>query len=112
MAYDEDLAARVRELLAAESGLREQRMFGGLSFLLDGNLAVAVSTNGGVLVRVDPSAVGRLVATTRAEAAIMGGRTMRVWLRIGPADLRTRRQLAAWVTRGASYARSLPAKAH
>jgi TfoX/Sxy family transcriptional regulator of competence genes len=111
MAYDEDLADRIRELLAAERGVTEQRLFGGLSFLLGGNLAVAASREGGILVRVGSEDAARLVATTKAEVAVMGARTMRGWLRLAGADVRTRRQLGPWVERGAAHARSLPPKA-
>jgi len=110
MAYDEDLAARIRELLAAERGVTEQKMFGGLGFLVRGNMAVAASGQGGVLVRVDPAESERLVATTGARQMEMRGRAMRGWLRVDTADVRTRRQLARWVDVGIAYARSLPAR--
>jgi hypothetical protein len=85
-------------------------MFGGLAFLIGGNMAVAASGQGGVLVRVDPADSDVLVATTSARPMEMGGREMQGWLRVGPRDLRTRRQLAKWVELGTTYARSLPAK--
>lgn len=110
MAYDEDLADRVRELVDGESGVSERAMFGGLAFLVGGNMAIAVSGQGGVLVRVDPTDADRLVATTRAEVAVMGGRRMRGWLRVAPEHLRTKRQLATWVQRGLNQARSLAVK--
>ncbi len=110
MAYDEDLAHRIRELLAIEAGVREQRMFGGLAFLVHGHLAVAASRQGGILVRVDPSDADRLVTASAAELAVMGGRTMRGWLRVAPEQLRTKRQLARWVQRAVDHARSLPPK--
>ncbi len=110
MAYDKDLADRIRELVGGESGVSEQAMFGGLAFLVDGNTAIAASGQGGVLVRVDLADSDGLVASTKAEAAVMGGRTMRGWLRVAPEHLRTKRQLAPWVQRGVDYARSLPAK--
>lgn len=110
MAYDKDLADRVRELVCGEATLREQAMFGGLAFLVGGNMAIAVSGQGGVLVRVDPTDSDRLIASTRAEEAVMGGRRMRGWLRVSPEHLRTRRQLTTWVQRGLDYARSLPVK--
>ncbi|MBM7790028.1 TfoX/Sxy family protein [Tenggerimyces flavus] len=109
MAYDDELADRVRELLAGESGVTEQRMFGGLAFLLNGNMALAVSRQGGILVRVDPEDVDRLLASSRAEAAVMGGRTMRGWLRVHATRLRTI-ELARWVSRGVEFAKSLPGK--
>src|SRR5437870_12360110 len=110
MAYDEDLAARISELVASESHLTEQKMFGGLAFLIGGNMAVAASGQGGVLVRVDPAESDELVATTNARLMEMRGREMRGWLRVDPEDVRTKRQLANWVELGTAYARSLPAK--
>lgn len=110
MAYDLDLADRIRELLAAEPHLSEKKMFGGLAFLVGGNMAVAASGQGGILVRADPEKSDRLVATTPAELMEMGGRTMAGWLRVGTEDVRTKRQLARWTGMGVTYARSLPAK--
>ena len=110
MAYDENLAGRIRELIAGEADLTEQKMFGGLAFLIGGNMAVAASGQGGVLVRVDPEESDALVATTSARPMEMRGRQMQGWLRIGPEALRTKRHLAMWVELGTTYARSLPAK--
>jgi hypothetical protein len=110
VAYDEDLADRMRDLLSAQSGLTERKMFGGLAFLIGGNMAVAASGQGGVLVRVDPVRSDRLVGTTNARLMEMRGRRMQGWLRVDPDDVRTKRQLAKWVEIGATYARSLPAK--
>ena len=110
MAYDEQLAVRIRDLVADEAGLAEKKMFGGLAFLIGGNMAVAASGQGGVLVRVDPTKSDRLVATTSARPMEMRGRAMQGWLRIDGDDVRTKRQLAKWVGLGTTYARSLPAK--
>src|SRR5512132_4609864 len=110
MAYDENLADRIRELIAGEADLTEQKMFGGLAFLIGGNMAVAASGQGGVLVRVDPAQSDKLVATTNARLMEMRGRSMQGWLRVDPEDLRTKRQLGKWVERGTTYASSLPAK--
>jgi TfoX/Sxy family transcriptional regulator of competence genes len=110
MAYDEQLADRIRELVGSEADLTERKMFGGLAFLIGGNMAVAASGQGGVLVRVDPAHSDALVATTSARPMEMGGRQMQGWLRVGPEEVSTRRQLARWVELGTSYARSLPAK--
>ena len=110
MAYDEELADRIRELLGSESDLTEKKMFGGLAFLIGGNMAVAASGQGGVLVRVDPAQSETLVAATNARRMEMRGRPMQGWLRVDPDDVRTKRQLAQWVQLGATYARSLPAK--
>ena len=110
MAYDEDLADRIRELLGGEAHLTEMKMFGGLAFLIQGNMAVAASGQGGVLVRVDPDQSDKLVATTSARLMEMRGRPMQGWLRVDTDDVRTKRQLAKWVELGATFARSLPAK--
>jgi hypothetical protein len=110
MAYDEALAQRVRELVARETGLSEKKMFGGLAFLIEGNMAVAASGQGGLLVRVDPAQSDALVTPLSARPMEMRGREMAGWLRIGGEHVRTRRQLSAWVERGVAYARSLPPK--
>jgi TfoX/Sxy family transcriptional regulator of competence genes len=110
MPYDEDLANRIRELVADQSGITEKRMFGGLAFLVGGNMSVAASGQGGLLVRVDPEDTDSLLAKPHAQPFTMRGRDMRGWLRVDPDGLRTKRQLAPWVARGVAYARSLPAK--
>src|SRR6476661_2929518 len=104
MAYDEELADRIRALVAGEAGLTEKKMFGGLAFLIGGNMAVAASGQGGLLVRVDPAASDKLVSTTPAEPMDMGGRSMQGWLRVGVDDLQTKRQLEKWVGLGTAYA--------
>jgi TfoX/Sxy family transcriptional regulator of competence genes len=110
MAYDEDLANRVRELVAANEGLTEQKMFGGLAFLIGGNMAVGVSGQGGLMVRVDRAETEALLAKPHARPFEMSGREMKGWVRVDPEGVRTKRQLEPWVRRGVSYARSLPAK--
>jgi TfoX/Sxy family transcriptional regulator of competence genes len=110
VAYDEDLAQRIRALLGSEGNVTEKKMFGGLSFLIGGNMAVAASGQGGLLVRVDPEESDELVASTPATLMEMGGRSMRGWLRVDSADVSSDGDLAAWVERGTTYARSLPAK--
>ena len=110
MAYDEVLAARVRALVSAESNVSEKAMFGGLAFLVAGNMAIAASGQGGILVRVDPAESDSLVATSPAEVAVMRGRPMAGWLRVASADLADEAELAAWAQRGVAYARSLPPK--
>jgi TfoX/Sxy family transcriptional regulator of competence genes len=110
MAYDEDLANRIRELIAAEEGVTEKKMFGGLAFLVGGNMSVAASGQGGLLARVDPADSEALVAKPHAERMEMRGRPMDGWLRVAPEGIRTKRQLEPWVRRGVAYARSLPAK--
>jgi TfoX/Sxy family transcriptional regulator of competence genes len=110
MAYDEVLAGRIRVLVASEAGLSEQRMFGGLAFLVNGNMAVAASGQGGLLLRVDPAESADLVAGSPAYVAEMRGRAMPGWLRVDAADLEDNAALAEWVGRGVSFARSLPPK--
>jgi TfoX/Sxy family transcriptional regulator of competence genes len=110
VAYDEDLANRIRELLAGRSGVTEKKMFGGLAFLVSGNMAVAASGQGGVLVRVDPAESDRLVATTDAYPMEMRGRQMQGWLRLESEHVRSSSELAKWVELGTAYARSLPPK--
>lgn len=101
---------RLRDLLDDEPRLQEKKMFGGLAFLIGGNMAIAASGQGGVLVRVDPAQSDKLLDTSHAELAVMRGRPMEGWLRVAPEQLRTKPQLAKWAKLGASYARSLPAK--
>jgi TfoX/Sxy family transcriptional regulator of competence genes len=110
MAYDEDLANRIRELISAEDGVREKKMFGGLAFLVNGNLAVSASGQGGLLLRCDPADTDTLVAKPHAGRFEMRGRAMDGWLRIEADGVRTKRELERWVGRGAAYARSLPPK--
>jgi hypothetical protein len=110
VAFDEELAARIRGLVGSDPALTEQRMFGGLAFMIGGNMAVAASGQGGILVRVDPAESETLVATTAARTMEMRGRPMRGWLRVAADDVRTEPQLESWVERGTAYARSLPQK--
>jgi hypothetical protein len=110
MAYDEDLANRVRELIASESGVVEKKMFGGLAFLIGGHMSVSVSGRGGLLLRVAPEETESLRAKPHAGPFEMRGRTMDGWLRVDPEGVETKRQLQRWVTRGVDYARSLPPK--
>ena len=110
MAYDEELADRIRELISAERGVEEKRMFGGLAFLIHGNMSVAASGRGGLMVRVPPDETEKLLARDHVEPMVMAGRETRGWLRVSPDGVKTKRQLQAWVTRGVGYAKSLPAK--
>ena len=110
MAYDVELAAWIRELVAEEPGVTEQKMFGGLGFLVHGNMAIAASSHGGALVRVDPAESDAIVAGSSARPMEMRGRQMKGWLRVGGEHLRTKRELAMWVELGTAYARSLPPK--
>ena len=110
MAYDEDLAHRIRELIASERGVEEKRMFGGLAFLINGNMSVAVSGRGGLMVRVPPDETAKLLARDHVEPMVMAGRETRGWLRISEDGVKTKRQLQPWVSRGVGYAKSLPPK--
>jgi TfoX/Sxy family transcriptional regulator of competence genes len=110
MAYDEDLAYRIRELLVDAPDITEKKMFGGLAFLAGGNMAVAASGQGGVLVRVDPTKADKVIATTTARPMEMRGREMQGWLRVDVDAVRTKRQLAKWVAMGTAFARTIPAK--
>jgi TfoX/Sxy family transcriptional regulator of competence genes len=110
VAYDEELAQRIRALVGTQRGLSEKKMFGGLAFLVGGNMAIAASGRGGILVRVGPDRSDQLVATTKASVAVMRGRPMTGWLRVDAGDVGTTRQLTRWVDLGVGFARSLPAK--
>ncbi len=110
MAYDEQLAARIRELVGAEPRLTEKKMFGGLAFLIGGNMAVAASGQGGLLLRCDPAETESLRAKPGAEPFVMRGKQMDGWLRIAPEAVQRRTQLERWVERGVAYARTLPPK--
>ena len=110
MAYDQELAGRIRQLLGSDPELTEKKMFGGLAFLIRGNMAIAASGQGGAMVRVDPAQSDALEATTTARLVQMRGRDMPGWLRVSSDDLRTDDQLAPWVEIGTGYARSLPPK--
>jgi hypothetical protein len=110
VAYDEELADRIREEIGDDPDLIEKKMFGGLAFLIGGNMAIGASGEGGLLVRVDPEESDSLVEATSARPMEMRGREMRGWLRVDAEDVPTREALAEWVERGTAYARSLPAK--
>jgi TfoX/Sxy family transcriptional regulator of competence genes len=110
VAYDEDLANRIRELLAGEQGVVEKKMFGGLAFLVGGNMAVSASGQGGLLLRCDPEQTDPLVERPHAARFEMRGRAMDGWLRIDADGVRTKRELKRWVDVGVKYARSLPPK--
>jgi TfoX/Sxy family transcriptional regulator of competence genes len=100
VAYDEDLANRIRELLGSERGVEEKRMFGGLAFLINGNMSVAASGQGGLLVRVAPDDTDKLLARDHVSPMVMAGREARGWIRVDADGLRTKRLLQGWVTRG------------
>ena len=111
MAYDRELADRIRALVSGESGVTEQAMFGGLAFLINGNMAVAASGQGGLLVRVDPDEGESLVDGATVEPMVMRGRELSGWLRVAESAVDADADLARWVRRGVGHARSLPAKA-
>src|SRR5438105_400870 len=110
MAYDEDLANRIRELIAAEPDVTERRMFGGLAFLIGGHMSVSASGQGGLMLRCDPAETDALLKESHAQPFEMRGRVMDGWLRVDAEGLRTKRDLERWVARGVAYARSLPPK--
>jgi TfoX/Sxy family transcriptional regulator of competence genes len=110
MPYDEVLANRLRELLADEDAVTEKKMFGGLAFLLHGNMSVSASRNGGLLARIDPADTDAALARPHVELMKMGGRTMDGWITVAPEGLKTKRQLGAWVKRSVAFAKTLPPK--
>lgn len=110
MPYDEDLANRIRELMADQEGVTERKMFGGLAFLIDGHMSVSASGRGGLLLRVDPVDTDELLAQPHVEPFAMRGRVMDGWVRVEVDGVRTKRQLERWVARGVAHARTLPPK--
>jgi TfoX/Sxy family transcriptional regulator of competence genes len=110
MPYDEDLANRIRELIAGEPDVTEKKMFGGLAFLINGNMSVAASGQGGLMVRCDPEQTDALLEKPHAKRFEMRGREMQGWLRVDDEGVRAKRQLEPWVRTGVAYARSLPPK--
>jgi TfoX/Sxy family transcriptional regulator of competence genes len=110
VAFDTDLADRIRELLCPLRSVDEKRMFGGLAFLINGNMSVAVSGQGRLMVRVPPNDTEKLLERAHVSPMVMAGREVRGWIRVEADGVKTTRQLTQWVTRGADYARSLPRK--
>jgi TfoX/Sxy family transcriptional regulator of competence genes len=110
MPYDEDLANRLRELLADEAAITEKRMFGGLAFLLHGHMSVSASGRGGLLVRIDPADTDAALALPHVALMAMGGRTMEGWVTVAPEGCATMRELGGWVERSVSYVKTLPPK--
>jgi TfoX/Sxy family transcriptional regulator of competence genes len=110
MAYDEDLAERIRELVAREDGVTEKRMFGGLAFLIRSNMSVSASGRGGLMVRCDPASSDDLVGEPHVSRMVMRGREMSGWLRVDAAGVDTDAELKRWVRIGVDYAKSLPPK--
>ena len=110
MAYDEQLADRIRDEVEGEPNLTEQKMFGGLAFLVGGHMAVAASGQGGLMLRCDPDETEALLAEPGAQEFEMRGKAMRGWLRVEASAVEGDEALATWVARGTAYARSLPPK--
>jgi TfoX/Sxy family transcriptional regulator of competence genes len=110
VAFDEDLADRVRGMVGPEPGVGEKRMFGGLALMVNGNMAVVVRGGGGLMVRVDPAQFERLLAEPGALPTQMRGRPMRGWITVESSACAREVELRRWVGRGIAYARSLPAK--
>ena len=110
MAYDEDLAARVRALIGPDPELTETRMFGGLAFLVGGHIAVTASGRGGIMVRIDPGQADALLRCPGVTVVEMRGAPAAGWLRVTPEALVSGDSLATWVDRGVEYARSLAAR--
>ncbi|MGI8847346.1 MAG: TfoX/Sxy family protein [Candidatus Dormibacteria bacterium] len=110
MAYDEELANRLRELLAKEDGITEKKMFGGLAFLLHGNMSVSASRNRGLLVRIAPADTDASLARPHVTLMRMGGRTMEGWITVAPEGLQSKRELSGWVKRSLPFVKTLPPK--
>jgi len=103
MAYDEELAIRIRARIGADRGIAEKRMFGGLAFLLDGSMAITVSGRGGLMARVAPADAVELVARDGVAPMVTNGRPMRGWLRVAPDVVADDVALEEWVTRCTAY---------
>jgi TfoX/Sxy family transcriptional regulator of competence genes len=110
MAYDVELADRIRAVVQAEPGLTERRMFGGLAFLIQGNMAVSASSQGGLLLRIDPAETESLISEPHVRRFEMRGRKMDGWLRVDAEAVETDDDLQGWIRHGVTYARSLPSK--
>ena len=110
MAYDHELANRIREVAQGERGLTEKRMFGGLAFLIDGNMAASASSTGGLLLRIEPAQTESLVSELYVRRFEMRGREMDGWLRVDAEALASDAELRSWLSHGVTYARSLPPK--
>ncbi len=109
MAYDEGLAERIRHFLADEPGVTEKKMFGGVAFLVDGQMAVAANNQGDLMFRADPATADE-VLSEHVRPQTMGERVMRGWLHVDAKALETDGQLGEVVARGVTYARTLPPK--
>ena len=110
MAFDEKLASQLRDLLARESKVTEKKMFGGLAFLVNGNMCVSASGKGGMLVRIDPDETKAALDRPHVTRMVMGGRSMDGWIRVAPAGASTKREIEPWVRRSLDYVKKLPPK--
>jgi TfoX/Sxy family transcriptional regulator of competence genes len=110
MAYDEELAERIRAEVAGEKNLTEQKMFGGLAFLIGGHMAVGVSGQGGLMIRCEPDETEALMSEPGAKPFEMRNKGMKGWLRVDADAVEDDDAMRAWVERGTAYARSLPPK--
>lgn len=110
MAFDPELAGRLRELLAGEHGVTEKKMFGGLGFLVNGNMCVSASGQGGMLVRIDPEGTATALKRAHASLMTMGGRSMEGWIRVAPEGVRTKREIQPWLKLSLGYVKGLPKK--
>ena len=110
MGYDEELADRIRHVVEGEPGLTEKRMFGGVAFLIDGHLAASASSQGGMLLRVDPADTAALTERPFVSRFRMRGREMDGWLHVETTAVKSEESLRSWLAHGLTYARSLPPK--
>ena len=110
MAYDTELADRIRELLSQEADVGERAMFGGLAFMVRGHMTAVASGQGGLMVRADPTATPKVVAETSATRAVMRGKEMDGWLRLPSADVATDTELQRWIQQAVAYVATLPSR--
>ena len=109
MAYDEALAERMRKVLAGEPGLTEKKMFGGVGFLIRGNMACGVHGDD-LIVRVGPARYDEALAQPHARAFDMTGRPMVGWVEVAPAGFASAAELRRWIALGVEHVKTLPAK--
>lgn len=109
MSYDEELAGRIRAVLSFTEGVTEQRMFGGVGFMVAGHMVAAASRSGDMMVRLDPALAAELIDGERVRPFIMNGREPAGWLSVEPEAVEGD-QLRLWLERGVAFVRTLPAK--
>lgn len=110
MAYDEELAFRLRAALETVDGITDKRMFGGLAFLLHGHLLVAASSKGNLMLRVDPERTDTLLAEPHVIPMEMGGKQPKGWLRVEAPGYDSDAALQRWIDEALGYARTSPPK--